>query len=415
MRRQDRGFTLVELLVSMVMFVLVIVAATQVFTALLTQFKQQSKIEESQIEGLIGLELLRHDIEHAGYGLPWRLGGATYTEASIEGKTLWVDREFNDGPPAGESGNNARNADLGAGISLAPGAIRSEDGDSDILGGPTLNQSDVLVIKSMNVARNAVAHRWTRLDREDDKRDDLSGDTFEDSDRVVVIAPGGSDQTRRTLISETLPGGWSTRYDNTSNFAPVDQGLNFIVYGIKPQGDGSEPKRPFNRADYYIRRPDSNFPTRCAESTAPGNPSIGAGILYKGFISHSDGDDGLIPVELPLLDCVIDMQVVYRLDPGVIPAGVNEYESASYTNTLTAAQIRAQVREVRVYILAHEGQKDVSVNFQDGDSVVRVGPRDDELGAGTGRDLDLDGLIVDWQDYRWKVYTLVISPINFRS
>jgi prepilin-type N-terminal cleavage/methylation domain-containing protein len=411
MKRKDRGFTLVELLISMVMFVLVISAASQVFTALLTQFKQQSKIEESQIEGLIGLALLRHDIYHAGYGLPWRLGGATYTEAGPETLTTWVDREFNDGPPAGDSPDNPRQADLTLGISFAPGAIRSEDGDGIVFNNSTLYSTDVLAVKSMNVSRNAVANRWTRLDIDDEKRDDLSGDSFEISDRVVVIAPGGTDEVRRTLvIGDPVTGDWSTRYDDTADFTPVDEGINFIVYGIKPQGDGSEPKRPFNRADYYLRIPDENFPSRCAPGTA---------ILYKGFISHSDAQDGLIPAELPLLDCVVDMQVVYRLDPGAIPAGVNEFESAYYTNTLTAAQIREQVREVRIYILAHEGQRDASFNFQshhaNGDSVVTVGPRVGEPGEGEGRDFDLDGLIVDWEDYRWKVYTLVVSPINFRS
>ena len=50
------GFTLVELLITMVVFVFVIAAASGVFTGLLTQFKQQSKIAETKIEGIVGLE-----------------------------------------------------------------------------------------------------------------------------------------------------------------------------------------------------------------------------------------------------------------------------------------------------------------------------------------------------------------------
>lgn len=67
----------------MVVFVLTIAAATGIFVPMLTQFKQQSKIAESNIENIIGLELLKRDIEHAGFGLPWNIPvGLTYQEAS---------------------------------------------------------------------------------------------------------------------------------------------------------------------------------------------------------------------------------------------------------------------------------------------------------------------------------------------
>jgi hypothetical protein len=31
-----------------------------------------------------------------------------------------------------------------------------------------------------------------------------------------------------------------------------------------------------------------------------------------------------------------------------------------------------------------------------------------------GRDFDLDANITEWQHYRWKLYTLVVKPINLR-
>ena len=74
-QRSEAGFTMVELMVTMVVFVLAIAAASQIFTKLLTQFKQQSKIAETNIEGIVGLDLLRQDIEHAGLGLPWNITG----------------------------------------------------------------------------------------------------------------------------------------------------------------------------------------------------------------------------------------------------------------------------------------------------------------------------------------------------
>ena len=68
-KKQD-GFTLVELMITMVVFVMVITAASNIFSGLVNQFKQQSKIAETNIEGIVGLELLRYDIEQAGFGLP---------------------------------------------------------------------------------------------------------------------------------------------------------------------------------------------------------------------------------------------------------------------------------------------------------------------------------------------------------
>ena len=81
--RREEGFTLVELMITMVVFVLVIAAASQVFTSLLTQFKQQNKMAETHIEGAVGLGILRHDLEHAGYGLPWNMNGIVYAEAGV--------------------------------------------------------------------------------------------------------------------------------------------------------------------------------------------------------------------------------------------------------------------------------------------------------------------------------------------
>ncbi len=70
MMRKHDGFTLIELMIAMVVFMFVIVAATGIFIPLVSQFKQQSKITETNIEGIVGLELLRGDLEQAGFGLP---------------------------------------------------------------------------------------------------------------------------------------------------------------------------------------------------------------------------------------------------------------------------------------------------------------------------------------------------------
>ena len=390
----DSGFTLVELLITMVVFVLVIAAASGVFTGLLTQFKQQSKIAETNIEGIVGLEILRQDIGHAGYGLPWNLNGAAYQEAVVEDKTPWVDRDFNDGPPT----NPARGTDAGDPASNPPGAIRSGNGYA-------LNGSDVLVIKAINVATNFAAGKWQPIRAGTDStmktwwsqvneyvcRNDR-GDHYE-ATRVIVISPGATAASRRSLV--VSGGDFFTGADNYSvltNFAAHagDPEVR-IMYGVDPDTDL---RMPFNRADYYIRRPTTNMPQRCAPNTA---------ILYKATVNHADG----LLNELPLLDCVADMQVAFRLDTdgnGSIDTTTN---NIFYS---TAQQIREQVKEVRVYILAHEGQKDVNYTYPNSTVTIPASP---DPAAGLGSTFNLSTRIgTGWQNYRWKVYTIVVKLMN---
>ena len=107
----------------------------------------------------------------------------------------------------------------------------------------------------------------------------------------------------------------------------------------------------------------------------------------------------------PLIDCVADMQVIYRLDTnndGTIDSTVNDISG------LTAQQIRDRVKEVRVYILSHEGQKDRAFKFAS--STITVGE------FGVGRTFNLSSTIGSgWENYRWKVSTLVVKPRNLAS
>lgn len=382
----EKGFTLVELMITMVIFVLVIAAASQIFTGLLTQFKQQSKIAETNIEGIVGLEILRQDIEHAGYGLPWVIpAGITYSEAS--------------GSPA-NTYNDASNA---------PRAIISGNNMTYSSPNNIFNGSDYLVIKAANIATNNTAQRWTRLGTGDIKRNGLSGDNFENADRVIVISPGSTDANSRSLsVSGTA---FYTTYNNTSSFAPSDATDTRIIYGV--DGD-TNLRMPFNRADYYIWRATTNpstddVPDRCATNT---------GVLRKAVVNQSAGtfQGGIFP----LLDCVADMQVIYQLDmndDGTIGTQANaDGSSVSSSEGATAATVQAtlasasllrqRLKEVRVYILAHEGQRDVNYTYPN--TVITVGE------FGVGRNFNLTA-ITDYQNYRWKIYTIVVKPVNLRG
>ncbi len=379
MVKRQEGFSLVELMITMVVFLLIIAAASGVFTSLLTQFKQQSKIAETNIEGAIGLEILRRDLESAGYGLAWN-GLIAYGESNDN--TFFLNDAPSGTPRAIISQNNATYA--------APNDI--------------FNGSDYLVIKAINVAQNDTSQRWTILKAApftapfNPRQWSISSENFGNTENVIVLSMGATTATERSLVVSGTS--FSTTYDNitTSPWPPEPpaQTINRIVYGITPAG--TPPQRPFNRADYYIwRATDSpatdEVPDRCAPNT---------GVLRKAVLNHSGTFAGGI---LPILDCVADMQVVFRRDTGAYTDNLATLTETNGNGIIDAQEIREQITEVRVYILAHEGQRDLNYTYPN--NAITVG----EFGAGRIFDLTT---ITNWQNYRWKVYTIVVRPNNLR-
>jgi prepilin-type N-terminal cleavage/methylation domain-containing protein len=380
-KRED-GFSLVELLITMVVFVLFMVAASTVFTGLLTQFKQQSRQAETNIEGIIGLEIMRQDIEGAGYGLPWN-GIIAYTEVTSNPFSL---NDATTGIPKGIISKNS--------------ATFSSPND-------IFNGSDYLVIKSVTVARNSASSKWTRLSYSSPyvRTWTTAGETtpvsenLQSTDRVIVLSPGGSTTQRQLIVNSTA---FSTTYSGVTSlpWRPVDDTETRLVYGVDP---GNNLRMPFNRADYFIRKYDSSgndlAPKRCAPNT---------GVLMKATVNHNNGSF----TYLPLLECVADMQMIFGIDsdsdgdfePGV--SGSTDSYSEDLT-TSTAQTIREQVKQVRVYILAHEGQKDITFTYPS--PTVSLGGD-----VGLGQTFNLASAIgdPDYKYYRWKLYTIVVTPNN---
>ena len=376
MMKREKGFTLIELLIVMGIMGLVLAASSDTFVGLLRQYKQQGKMAESNIEGIIGLELLRQDIETAGYGLPWVIpSGVTYNEAASAG--------HNDSPPDPPrpimSDKNYTN----------PFTISTTNGD---------NYPDLLVIKATNVTRNATSQRWTYLQTNAPQvktwylsSGNPAPENPANTDYVIVLSPGSSDADIRTLVQ--VGSTWNPIFSNANiaSFSPGAQDPQpRFVYGISD----IPPRMPFNRADYYISKTVVDVPQRCAPNT---------GVLVKSTISQSDGSRS---DNLPLLDCAADMKVIFRLDTngdGIIDWNTDVLNDHILGTQLTAQQIRAQVKEVRVYILAHEGQKDT--NYVHPQSTIAVG----EFG------LQHNFNIGTYVNYRWKVYTIVVEPKNMRQ
>jgi len=354
MRKRERGFTLVEVMIALIVMFFVMNAVSTFLVGvrgrggLLNQYKQQSRIAQSGMDAIIGLEILRRDLEHAGYGLPWNNIPA-YNEAS--------SAILNDSPGA-------------------PRGIVTVD--SPVF---TLNNADYLVIKASSVAMNDACGKWTTLQVGDVKRAwttvPANAQNLNAGDRVIVMSPGSTGTNWRSLV--VAGGSFSTTYNNTAAFAPATASDTRLIYGID---GGTPPRMPFNRADYYLS--NANVPQRCAPNT---------GVLVKAVVRHADGT---LDAPLPLLDCVASMQLQYALDTD----GDGTADAISTDiSALDAQQIREQVRRVQVSILAHEGQRDPAYthspnNIPVGGTLVDISPH---------------------RNYRWKVYDVVVTPENLRD
>ena len=396
-RRQD-GFTMVELIVTMAIFVITIAAVSAIFVPLLNQFKQQSKIAETNIEGMVGLEILRHDIEHAGFGLPWVLQPgltiASYSEASAATTApIPAPSKYNDG------GSLPLNP---------PRAILSDDN--------VLNGSDYLVIKSTAVGINDAAGKYTDVIGTGGGGTTVKSwgnlaDDLNTNDRTIVLILSRGENNQRILVNNvaayTAP--FAGGINNfPAEYSPSTAGDLFLIYGVSNDTTLANLRMPFNRADYYITRvagPTIPIPARCAKGTTSARDT---GILMKSVIEHASGNRGN---GIPLLDCVADFQVAFDLDTTSPPDGIIEAHGTEDISGLTAQQIREQVKTVRVYILAHEGQKDI--NFTYANTGVCVGEVT-ATGCTPGHIYDLTA-ITDYARYRWRVYTLVVQTKNLRN
>ena len=375
MRRRQAAFTLVELMIAMAIVMLVLYAAINFFIVSVRQYKVQTKITETNVEGVLGLELLRQDLESIGYGLPWN-NLVAYTE---------------------RTGVNAQIVAL-TDSPNAPRAVLSLDNASF-----AVNNSDYLVIKSARVGMSDAAGKWTTLTQANVKRTWIPNEeNLVNTDFVIVLALGNTDATRRSLVTS---GTFYTQFTNagTAGFVPVEPYSANIIYGI----DTVQPVRPFNRAEYYIAD-NAAFPTplRCAPNT---------GVLVKAVVAHDAS--GTTPTLLPLLDCVADMQVVYGLDTDLNPATLPAWSSASLATVFpagptAAADLRAQLSELHVHILAQEGQRDDSYVYPFDNATVGS--------EGVGRTFSFasfgftssGNVMNNFKHYRWKVYNIVVKPKN---
>lgn len=380
------GFSLIELIVVFAIFGILMTMVFSSFIPVLQRNSQQGRISETKLETGIGLDLLRADLEHAGFGLPWSFPVAPnpYNEPTAASAPVAI--------------NDAPNV---------PRPLSSLDATTFGLN----NGSDYLSIKAMNVVRGTTSQKWGWLWRNAAHTatiQSMGAEPFDANDRVIVIHP----RDNRRLVVDGV-GLYNFSATTTSaaldNFAPDEaafdpDGERFLLFGLD---NINNPQRPFNRTDYYVN--EANVPTQCAPGT---------GVLTKLTLNQGDNLFSF----LPIVDCVADFQVVYYLDTTTpVDGGWDARANANGLNGMDAKEVRDRVKSIRCYILTHEGGADRSYTYpnqtinvgevdQNGDPVLAAD------GTPTGRVFTLNPSVIGptWSNYRWKVYSLAMTPKNLQ-
>lgn len=428
--KNTKGFSLVEMMIVMVVFLFLMMISGSAFESVLKVSTGLSKSAQNQMEGVVGLEILRKDLNAAGYGLPWSF-------LVTPDPTKYLEADFGANNPvkglSGDDLNDAPAVPRAVGLGIVPAAQSTIYQTRALTGAARMDAnpgSDYLVIKSAAVAFNTAVGKWGYVNYSGGAGNNSyigKFNTAEDlvANEVVVTQINtfsGVNQSQHVLAMQDAQnfsyvlGGQNTagnfippdvNYKPTGNIVdPFGVKINnekMVVYALKKIDAGSTDtiRMPFNRADYYVRRPTTKMPAHC-------NP--GTGILYKTVITNSLLHPGR--TEYPLLDCVGDMQVIFDMQD---PANVSRTMTFDNLATLTAEDIRARLKAIRVYLLVQEGGFDRSYQYPvaDANKVIIVGGESD---ASMGRIFTATDMVnffgSDWRNYRWKVYSVVGQPYN---
>jgi prepilin-type N-terminal cleavage/methylation domain-containing protein len=406
-----RGYSIVELMVVMLIFSVVMTLISVSFSRMVRGSGHLLKNAETDIGGLIGLELMRSDLELAGFGLYW--SGPGGGAPAISYKEALDDFVLVNSCPEGCPNAKPSLFDDSTYIKdrYIPRAYRVGNNVG-------FNGSDYLVLKGTALGTNKASRVWGYLNYGTGNvvtsPRDASGGVFGSGYRSIVLKSEIADQREVWELvldkddkNQTIFTAFYRSSFEKEQFTPKKPGDNFLVYGVdKPDDyDDTLPLRfPFNRADYYINRSD-----KTSAACAPGT-----GILYKTVITQTGW-----PAYYPILDCVADMQVMLSAD--INEDGVVDYHlDGEELDERDARETRDQLKEVRVYILAQQGRRDDSYSYPVADSerAIIVGDRDlmenpdDAYGSIWSASKMAATFGRNWRNYRWRLYTIVVQPKN---
>ncbi|MBI3398064.1 MAG: prepilin-type N-terminal cleavage/methylation domain-containing protein [Deltaproteobacteria bacterium] len=352
------GFSLIEILVSLVIFSVILSLVYIAYTTQLQTTTREYRISEAEMEIQIARNVIERDLNMAGYGL-----ADDYSAATNPAFT-------------------------------APRVANASNND--------INSSDTLTMMGTALGINSQqTQAWTYAITNDPSFTTDWGDARENvgaNDRVVLMEPA----TKKLLAQG---GAWLFRYDGTNlTFAnrltttpggvsiyPAVGTLLYGLYGAANSGDDALlTLKPFYTVRYYLG------------GTPPANCATGTFSLLRAE-SRTDTSPGSGDA---ILDCVLDFEVAFGLDTistdGSGPINLWDNGGQTKAKDYDPQTLKKRLKQIRVYILVQSGNLDTNYT-----SLASI-PVGDSL-LGTGRNV-----AITQQNYRWRLVTLSITPRNIR-
>jgi len=92
--KNERGITLIELMISLLLSSIIMVASYQVVVNSAKAYSIQDSVAEAQNASRAGMEILVSDLRMAGYDKQNETGGSTVTPSAVSGGPHWVKVEW---------------------------------------------------------------------------------------------------------------------------------------------------------------------------------------------------------------------------------------------------------------------------------------------------------------------------------
>lgn len=361
----SRGFSLVELMVTMVIFGILMTGIFQAYIVQMRNTTREYGIAESDIDRSVGQGIINRDIFMAGYGLADDYAGAIHPVTGI--------------------------------ASYAPWALQATDGST--------SAPDTLTLMGTALGMNSQqAQHWSyvteftginvKLKSWSDSREDI-----QDDDNVILI-----DSATKRLLTGTGSPNWLFRFDAHDVAVPTDDEFvgwsdprsGTVAYALYDSGGTPAATQPYYAVRYYLSSANG-------DGCAPGVKN-----LQRAESRTTETPDGNNADSNAVIPCVADFQVAIGLDTNN-DREIDLWQNGGVTTAggYDPARLNRSLRQVRVYALTQIGDRD---NFYTYPSpTIQVG--DPSLGAGVGRTFTLSAA---QRKYRWRVIRFIAVPRNIR-
>jgi type IV pilus assembly protein PilW len=350
-----KGLTVLELLIATVLSLVVLAAVYSAYLALFKSYKKESSSVTTQMESTIGLEVLRQDLEHAGYGI-------SKDETNFPIEVFYL--------PKTSPNCQAPSVHL---------VIRStyKTSDNDTQGWA------VLSCTAGDVPHCLTSYNFPYCPNEKAETE------------AVLIKPDGS------YFPPQLP----TKGDHSPTYFIVDDSgdrcsatvSTVLAFPITGSGEWEKcddtvvpscQNQFCNVIEYYLDE-DSDAQSSYCEGT----------YVLKRRVDKR---------EEPFLDCVGDFKVVFNWNGSLCdPTGRDSHLPACPTPT-SPSDLRENLKMVYVYLLLREGKEDRDFKFKFGTSF-------NVDGVTMNLPVDLDYYTEEGHDplnFRWRVVKIAVKPMN---